>query len=119
MQTKLLGETKRKLEKEKETLEKELAGFADKDKRLAGDWDSRFPNFSGDQLEDSADEVEEYSTRLPIEHNLELKLRNINWALEKIEKGKYGICEKCKKPIDEERLNVSPEARFCIKCKIS
>jgi len=37
--------------------------------------------------------------------------------LEKIKKGKYGICEKCGKKIPEERLKAFPEARFCMKCE--
>lgn len=112
-----LNEVKNRLEKEKEALEKELNGFAEKDKNMTGDWDSRFPNFNGGQLEDAADEVEEYSTRLPIEHSLELKLRDVNLALKKIDENAYGVCETCKKEIDLERLEIYPEARFCTKCK--
>jgi len=48
---------------------------------------------------------------------LELKLKNVDLALEKIKKGKYGICEKCGKEIEEKRLEVYPEARLCQKCK--
>jgi len=33
-----------------------------------------------------------------------------------IEKGEYGICEKCGKKIDEERLLACPEAKTCLKC---
>jgi RNA polymerase-binding transcription factor DksA len=54
---------------------------------------------------------------LPLEHSLEIKLKNINLALEKIGKEKYGVCEKCKKEIEEDRLMVYPDARFCLKCK--
>ncbi|MCD6489235.1 MAG: TraR/DksA C4-type zinc finger protein, partial [Thermodesulfobacterium sp.] len=51
-----------------------------------------------------------------IEYTLELKLRNINLALKKIKEGKYGICEKCHKPIEIERLKARPEAKLCMKC---
>jgi len=44
-------------------------------------------------------------------------LKDIDLALEKIQNGKYEICEKCGKEIPEERLKVHPEARFCIKCE--
>ena len=37
-----------KLKKEKEALEKQLQGFAEKDKNLKGDWDTRFPKFNGE-----------------------------------------------------------------------
>jgi RNA polymerase-binding transcription factor DksA len=44
-------------------------------------------------------------------------LRDINLALEKIKKGNYGICEKCGKEIEIDRLEAIPEARFCKNCK--
>lgn len=122
MNKKLLNELKIQLEKEKMTIEEELKKFAKKDEKLKGDWDTCFPKWDGSEvgsaaLEKASDEVEEYSTLLPIEHSLELRLKNINLALEKIEKGRYGNCEKCGKEIDEKRLKISPEARFCLKCK--
>lgn len=120
MNKNLIEELKKALEKEKSDIEEQLKKFATKDEKLPGDWDTRFPNFNAGQgssgMETEADEVEEYSTLLPIEHNLEIRLGNINSALEKIEKGKYGICEKCGKKIEEERLLVCPEAKTCLKC---
>ena len=68
-------------------------------------------------MEKEADEVEEYSALLPIEYALELKLKNIDLALEKMKGEKYGICEKCGKEIEERRLEVLPEAKYCLRCK--
>lgn len=126
----LLLQLKGKLEKERGEIEEQLKSFAKKSEKLEGDWDTRFPHFNGEAggaiLEKAADEVEEYSTLLPIEYTLEIKLREINLALERIKKaakgeprqgrGKYGICERCQKPIEIERLKFSPEARHCSKC---
>lgn len=121
MEEKLLQNLKQRLEKKKKELEKILESFAQKDKKLSGDWDTKFPQLNGElggsSLEREADEVEEYSILLPIEHVLELKLKNINLALKKIKKGKYGICEKCQKPIELKRIKIVPEAKFCKKCK--
>jgi len=121
MNKKLVQKLKAKLEREKAKVEEQLKSFAKEDKKLKGDWDTIFPRWNGEAggagLEKAADEVEEYSTLLPIEYNLELKLKNIDLALEKIKKGRYGICEKCMKEIDEKRLKIYPEARFCLKCK--
>jgi len=121
MNKKIFQQLKNKLEKDKEVLEKELGAFAKKDKNLEGDWDTRFPQLDGgaddSSLEKEADEVEEYGTLLPIEHSLEKKLQNVNKALEKIKKGKYGICEKCGEVITIERLKAFPVARTCTKCK--
>ena len=121
MNKKLVQKLKAKLEREKAKVEEQLKSFAKEDKKLKGDWDTIFPRWNGEAggagLEKAADEVEEYSTLLPIEYNLELKLKNIDLALEKIKKGRYGICEKCGQEIDEKRLKIYPEARFCLKCK--
>jgi len=117
-----IEELKKKLEKQKEDIERQLEKFATKDQKLKGDWDTRFPSFDGGEsgsaaLEQAADEVEEYTTLLPIEHSLEIRLKNINLALEKIKTGKYGICEKCGQKIAIERLKIYPEARLCAKCQ--
>lgn len=122
MNKKLIEELREKLEREKATTEKTLAKFAKKDENVKGDWDTRFPKFDGSEsgsaaLEKAADEVTEYGNLLPIEHNLEIKLENINLALEKIQKGKYGICEKCGQEIEEEKLRISPETKLCLKCQ--
>lgn len=121
MDKKTLKELRERLKKQKDILEKVLETFATKDKNKEGDWDTRFPIWDGEvgsgAMEKAADQVEEYSTLLPIEYDLEIRLRNINLALEKMKKGKYGICEKCKKTISEKRLRAIPEARFCRNCK--
>ncbi len=117
MNKKILSQLKGKLEKGKKTLEKELSSFAKKDIKPKGDWDTRYPKFNGGKLDEEAQEVEKYISLLPVEHTLELRLRNMNVALEKIKKGKYGICEKCRKKISIERLKICPEARFCKKCQ--
>lgn len=122
MNKKLLKELKERLKKEKKVLEGELKSFAKKDKKLKEDWDTQFPRFGRESgssaLEEGADEVEEYTKLLPLEFNLETRLRDVNLALEKIKKGNYGICEKCGKKISEERLKACPEARLCSKCAL-
>lgn len=49
--------------------------------------------------------------------DLEKRLFDIDNALKKIYKTGYGICEKCKKPIPKARLNLIPEAQYCIDCE--
>jgi RNA polymerase-binding protein DksA len=43
-------------------------------------------------------------------------LFEIDLALKKINQGKYGLCERCNKPIGKRRLKFLPQARYCIKC---
>ncbi len=115
-----LKKIKKDLQTKRDMIEQELQRFAKKDEKIKGDWDTKFPKLNGDSgvqtLEDAADEVEEYATKLPIEYGLETRLKDINLTLEKIEKRQYGRCEKCGKKIPKERLQAYPEARFCLKC---
>ena len=116
MRKALLLQLKEKLLEEKEDLERILSSFSRKDKKLPHDWDTEFPQFDG-SLEESADEVEEYTNLLPLEAKLELQLLDVKRALEKIKRGKnYGICEKCGKKIGEQRIKIIPETKFCSKC---
>lgn len=46
--------------------------------------------------------------------DLQKKLDDVHHALNKMSKGKYGLCEKCGKPILKARLMILPEARYCV-----
>jgi RNA polymerase-binding transcription factor DksA len=48
---------------------------------------------------------------------LERRLEQTQTALRAIDKGLYGICERCGKPIDPERLEVKPDATMCLPCQ--
>ena len=46
--------------------------------------------------------------------SLEHLLLEVDTALEKMDKGRYGLCESCHEPIEEERLVVDPLIRNCL-----
>jgi RNA polymerase-binding protein DksA len=48
---------------------------------------------------------------------LERRLVDIDAALKSMEKGDYGICQRCGKPIEPERLEVKPDATMCVSCQ--
>ena len=115
MDQQLINELKERLETQKKSLEKELETFAKKDDVPKGDWETTYPNRENGTKEEEADEVQEYDNLLALEHSLELKLKDVNSALDKIVNNTYGICEKCGEPIEEERLKAVPEAKLCMK----
>ena len=45
---------------------------------------------------------------------IEGELKDIEDALRRLDQGSYGVCEACGKPIDPERLEAKPWARYCI-----
>ncbi len=116
MNKELIEKLKQTLEKGKFSLEKELESFAVKDKNIKGNWDAKRINNEDTDMEEKADEAEEYDNLLSLEHSLELKLKDVNLALEKVGQGTYGTCEKCGKEIEEKRLLAFAEARLCTKC---
>ena len=44
-------------------------------------------------------------------------LRDVVAALQKIDEGSFGSCERCGEPIAEKRLEALPFARYCIDCQ--
>ena len=116
MDKKLLGELEEKLESQKKSLQKELESFAVEDPNLKHNWDAKFPNREDGDKDEAADDAQEYDNALSLEHSLELKLRDVSMALEKIAQGTYGVCEVCGKEIEEKRLEAAPEARLCMSC---
>lgn len=111
------NQVKEALEKKKANLENELARFAKKDRDNEGDWDTKYPRTKEGDLEDAADEVEQYSTMLPIEFSLEKQLQEVDQALEKFKKGTYGRCETCQKEIEKAKLLAYPETKICLSCQ--
>lgn len=49
--------------------------------------------------------------------NAERILTEVSAALERMEKGKFGVCEDCHKKIVAKRLQAIPYARYCVVCE--
>ena len=101
---------------EKAKLEKELLKFSKKKAGEEGDYNTAFPDY-GDKEDENAAEVADYVVNLSLEENLEKSLRDANQSLERLEKGEYGICKYCHKPIEEKRLLARPTSSSCMSCK--
>jgi RNA polymerase-binding transcription factor DksA len=70
-----------------------------------------------DAFDTETDEAEEYSNELGVKDVLKQRLQAVEKALDKIQAGTYGKCEKCGMDISEEILEVNPESEFCQHCK--
>lgn len=66
---------------------------------------------------DSAQSTAERNKVLAVIERLRENLHDVDIALGKIDKGTYGVCERCGEPINAERLEAIPYARLCVKCK--
>ena len=66
--------------------------------------------------EERAQELENDEVLDALDDQARDELGRIDAALERIEKGSYGACEKCGKPISAARLKELPYAAHCIGC---
>jgi len=60
--------------------------------------------------------VQEWEMNYVLKREAEHRLKSLRTALDKLEHGKYAICEVCGNPIDPERLAILPETTRCVKC---
>lgn len=115
MQDELKKELQAKLKQAKKEVKSNLEKIASEDKTIPDNYRARFPDYGRDESEE-AQEFSEYEERLSLEHKLEIDLKKINEALEKMETGAYGLCEDCGERIDPDRLKIYPEAKLCKEC---
>ncbi len=117
MNTKDTKRFEEKLLVEKKELETELDTVAKKNPQNRGGWEAKADDMDIDTADENevADKLEELEGNMGIATQLENQLIEIKAALDRIEKGTYGICETCGKPIEKERLEANPAARISIK----
>ena len=76
---------------------------------------------NGDQFEqgfaDSGAATAEKVHVISMAEGLLETMREVDAALDRIEKGTYGRCESCGDAIPSERLEARPVARLCVACK--
>ena len=111
-----LEEFRTALEREKAELEAQLAeleesSFASPQSDISGEvaFDEEYA--------DSGTATFERERDLSLENNIRDLLKKIDRALERMDDGTFGICERCGKPIEKARLKALPYANLCIKDK--
>ena len=67
--------------------------------------------------EEAATERFELEKRLTSEKRMRGNLAEVEHALDKFEKGTYGLCDNCGLPIGTARLEALPQAKLCLNCK--
>ena len=54
---------------------------------------------------------------LALEDSVRAAMAKVERALEKLEQGTYGLCDRCSKEIGVDRLAAAPYATLCMDCK--
>lgn len=104
------------LEKEKaernDSIRDDGMGYGVSVKDLTGELSS-YDNHPGDL----GNETFEAEKNMSFRTREKFLLSEVQAALNKIAEGTYGLCEKCHREIEKERLEARPYARLCIHCE--
>jgi YteA family regulatory protein len=112
-----LQQFRQKLLKQKDRLISEINGINDEGlNESLRDSISELSTYDNHPI-DVATETFERSKDFALRDNARVILNNVEKAIQKINSGDYGYCEKCGKPIPNERLEAIPYAQLCIQCK--
>lgn len=114
---------KKKMTK-KSTVDKRLAGVQKELRKrleeLTGSLQKR-ESFTTKALPQNWSEAAEMKAEMgvseAVEQSLTAEIKSIQNALKSIERGNYGACVSCRKPIPVERLKARPSSTHCVACK--
>jgi DnaK suppressor protein len=101
-----------RLEDDKRRLESEIADVAAR----PNEYRESDESFYGNHLADTASDTFEEEKAVALEAHLTGLLNQVEAALDRMERGTYGICEQCGRPIAPERLEALPYATTCLDC---
>jgi RNA polymerase-binding protein DksA len=105
------------LHSERQRLEAELQEIENRTARISeSERASEFSSYE-DHPADLASETFEREKDLAIGESVESLLNQVNTALEKIERGTFGVCDACRRPIKKARLQAIPFATLCVDCQ--
>ncbi|MCC2617138.1 TraR/DksA C4-type zinc finger protein [Aestuariibacter halophilus] len=96
---------KEKLESQRQILQTRLQGIKED-----------FAQGQRNNSSDGAMRSENDEVLKQLEYEAQEEIRAINQALQRIERGEFGICEDCGKDISPARLNIVPTAQQCRDC---
>jgi len=105
-----LEEIKTKLEQERDELKLMLRSYEEEAEEVLKE-----PVSASDEIADRYEYKEETHLR---EEVLKERLKKVEKALKKIERGNYGFCDKCGQKIEETRLKIDPAAELCRSCAV-
>lgn len=112
--THVLGELDLALERERARVVKRLRGLEVAARDL-GEGQHEESGFAG-QAADIATELAEEEVLLGLEQTDRDLLAEIDAAIERMHTGRYGLCERCDRPIYLPRLQSLPWTRYCHTC---
>ena len=111
--------SKKFIDEQKKRLENDLRDLLEKIDNLKKEDPFSDPDHASDNAAVDTDVREQvgHDTVEAQIKDLSIRAEDIKAALIRINKGKYGVCQKCGKDIPQARLKIIPESAYCIDCE--
>ncbi len=77
----------------------------------------RLTDSAGDDQADTGTKTFEREQEISLANGMLERINQVERALERLDEGSYGWCERCGNPIPVERLAAFPSATLCVTCK--
>ncbi|HWH31322.1 MAG TPA: TraR/DksA family transcriptional regulator [Egibacteraceae bacterium] len=77
----------------------------------------RLTDSAGDDQADTGTKTFEREQEISLANNILERITQVERALERLDEGGYGWCERCGNAIPVERLAAFPSATLCVSCK--
>ena len=77
----------------------------------------RLTDSAGDDKADTGSKTFEREQEISLAHSILERTTQVERALERLDEGSYGWCERCGNAIPVERLAAFPSATLCVSCK--
>ena len=117
MKLQILNKQRDALIERRKDLKRELQHLDDELRDLSIEQDAEGGG-AGNHFADDGSSLGEQERISTVGGNFKEQLAQIDQALERIESGTYGICQRCKQEIPFERLEALPYAPYCISCQM-
>lgn len=107
---------RKRLEERRAEIESDMSYMAAEMRSIGVDQDEENGSL-GNHIADDGSNVAEAERIVTVSEDLQQILAQVNAALERMSDGTYGTCQRCEKPIGEERLEAFPYVAYCIECQ--
>ena len=107
---------RKRLEERRAEIESDMSYMAAEMRSIGIDQDEENGSL-GNHIADDGSNVAEAERIVTVSEDLQRILAQVNAALERMSDGTYGTCQRCEKPIGEERLEAFPYVAYCIECQ--
>jgi DnaK suppressor protein len=107
---------RKRLEERRAEIESDMSYMAAEMRSIGVDQDEENGSL-GNHIADDGSNVAEAERIVTVSEDLQQILAQVNAALERMSDGTYGTCQRCERPIGEERLEAFPYVAYCIECQ--